>query len=154
MSRIRPILVAGMLLGVVSLTGCTMPSPGCDLTIAVLDDNVPPLDPADITVPADAEILVRPGDVDPDGWALTEDANGGPQVELLLRPEAAERFAQHTRDHIGGSIALVVNGVVVSAPVVNSPIEDGRLQISFAGEDPQIADGLRSCLPVELRPPT
>ncbi len=147
MSGIGRILAAGLVVAVAVGAGCTLPGGGCDLTIAAVDD------PGIEALPADAEVLVRPADVDPNGWVLTEDPDVGLVAELRLRPDAAERFAQHTRDHLGGFIALDVDGVVVAVPSIESPIEDGQLQVSFANADDGAREAIQSCLPVELAPP-
>ena len=152
MRQLGRTLVVGLLVATGVVAGCTLPGGGCDLTIAAIDAG------EDIeieTLPVDAEILVRPGDVDPDGWVLTEDPAVGLVAEVRLRPDAAARFAQHTRDHVGDSIALAVDGVVVAVPSINAPIEDGQLQVSFADADTDDAtrEALQSCLPVELAPP-
>lgn len=144
------VLAAGLMVATAVGAGCTLPGGGCDLTIGAIDDG------EDIeldALPADAEILVRPADVDPSGWVLTEDPDAGLVAELRLRPAAAERFAQHTRDHIGDFIALEVDGVVVAVPTINAPIEDGQLQVSFANADDGTREAIQSCLPVELVPP-
>jgi hypothetical protein len=148
--RFGPVLATGLIVASAIGAACTLPGGGCDVTIAAIDDG------EDIeieTLPADAEVLVRPGDVDPNGWMLTEDPDVGLVAELRLRPAAAERFAQHTRDHIGDFIALEVDGVVVAVPSILSPIEDGRLQVSFPDADDGAREAIQACLPVELAPP-
>ena len=150
MRRFGRVLTAGLVVATAVGAGCTLPGRGCDLTIAAIDNG------ADVeldALPADAEVLVRPADVDPNGWVLTEDPDAGLVAELRLRPDAAERFAQHTRVHIGDFIALEVDGVVVAVPSIITPIEDGQLQVSFATADDGARQAIQSCLPVELAPP-
>lgn len=54
----------------------------------------------------------------------------GSFVELTLAPEAAARFAQLTRENIGGLLAIVVNDELVAAPLIQSEVVSGRAYIS------------------------
>ena len=58
------------------------------------------------------------------------DQAGNPMVSFQFTPEGSDIFGRHTADHIGGSIAIVLRGQVVSAPVIQSPILGGRGQIT------------------------
>lgn len=49
-------------------------------------------------------------------------------------PAEARVFAAHTTDHVGDVIALTVDGVVFSAPIIEAPIPDGRIRISAGVE--------------------
>ena len=57
------------------------------------------------------------------------DTQGHPLVEVQLLPDAAERFRKLTSCNVGRAIAIVVDGKVYSAPVVQCEIEVGRFQI-------------------------
>ncbi len=46
------------------------------------------------------------------------------EIDFKLKPEAADRFARETRNNIGNFLAIVLNGEVRSAPIVNSEIHD------------------------------
>jgi preprotein translocase subunit SecD len=46
------------------------------------------------------------------------------QVNFELASEAAERFGQWSADHIGGGLAIVLDGVVKSAPTIQGKIGD------------------------------
>jgi preprotein translocase subunit SecD len=143
----RSTLLAGSL-AVAGLlgAGCSVPAPPCDLTIAAVDG------PDVVRIPADAEILATAADVDPAGWAVVEDGQGQPAVDLRLQPEAAERFAEHTAANIGGFLAVAVNDVVVSTPMIQAPIEGGAVTISGNfGTD--VVEAFRPCLPIEILPP-
>ena len=141
------LLLAIALTGGLLPLGCSLPGAPCDIAIAATDD------PDIEQLPADALILATAADVDPAGWAVTEDGNGAPAVDLRLKPEAAARFAEHTAANIGGFLAIAVNGVVVSAPMINGPIEGGAVTIS-GGLDDDIVEAFGPCLPIEIRPPT
>jgi len=58
------------------------------------------------------------------------DANGFPAVNIVLNSEGAEIFANVTRDNIGRQLAIVLDGIVRSAPVIKGVIPDGRPQIT------------------------
>ena len=47
---------------------------------------------------------------------VENDANGRPSVAIRVTPDAAVRLENATREHIGKPIAILVNGIVVSAP--------------------------------------
>jgi preprotein translocase subunit SecD len=55
-------------------------------------------------------------------------------LQLSLRPEAADRIADHTRENAGSYLAVALNGEVVSAPLIMSTIEGGVIQLE--GTDP------------------
>jgi preprotein translocase subunit SecD len=60
------------------------------------------------------------------------DETGQRAVEFELQPEGARLFAEYTRNNIGRQFAIVLDGEIVSAPVIRSPITGGRGQISGA----------------------
>lgn len=86
-------------------------------------EGTPILTEADV---AHAEARLSPGDV------------GQPVVAVELTPEAAGRFEQETARAVRHRLAIVVDGVVMSAPLVMSPIPGGRIQIAMgsASADP------------------
>jgi preprotein translocase subunit SecD len=127
-------------------TACTLPSAPCDLVIAAIDD------PDVREIPADAQILATAEDIDPAGWRASDPGVGGGAVDLRLRPAAAERLAAHTTANAGAILAIAVDDVVVSTPVVTSPIMDGALTIT-GGVDDDIVAAFAPCLPIEIRPP-
>jgi SecD/SecF fusion protein len=53
-----------------------------------------------------------------------------PIVEAVLTTEGRKAFAKLTLAHIGDVIELRVDGELLTAPVVQSPILDGKLVIS------------------------
>lgn len=53
-----------------------------------------------------------------------------PYVSMTMDSEGAQKWARLTRDNIGRSIAVVLDGVVYSAPNVNTEITGGQSQIS------------------------
>lgn len=55
---------------------------------------------------------------------------GTPQVSLQLTGEGAKLFAEITRKNIGKLVAIYLDGVPISIPVVQNEIPDGRAVIS------------------------
>lgn len=53
-----------------------------------------------------------------------------PIVEAVLTPEGRKAFAKLTLEHVGEVVELRVDGELLSSPMVQSPILDGKLVIS------------------------
>lgn len=67
-----------------------------------------------------------------DGFAdarLAEADDGRPALQFELDPEAAALLGVHSSAHVGEVIAIVVDGIVVSAPIIREPIFGGELLI-------------------------
>lgn len=77
-------------------------------------------------------------------------------VNFRLKRKAARKFARVTGDNIGKRMAIVLDGVVKSAPVIQERIPHGRGQITgqrYAEEAKDLAIVLRSgALPAPLLP--
>jgi preprotein translocase subunit SecD len=58
---------------------------------------------------------------------------GGRVVNFVLKEKGAKLFEQYTKDHIGQYFAIVLDSRVISAPVINSAIAGGNVQISQSG---------------------
>ncbi|MEY2428794.1 MAG: SecD/SecF fusion protein [Verrucomicrobiota bacterium] len=77
---------------------------------------------------------------------------GEPQIDFTLDGQSAERFGDITRENLHQRLAIVLDGALLSAPVIQSPIETGRGQIT--GQfDPKQAQDLASGLQNPLRAP-
>jgi len=63
---------------------------------------------------------------------------GQPQISLELNDEGAQLFAQVTKKNIGKKVAIFLDGLPISIPVVQSEITDGKAVIS-GGFTPQEA---------------
>jgi len=62
----------------------------------------------------------------------SQDRYGQPAVDFFLIPQAAKKFSNFTGSHIGTSMAIVLDGKVMSAPVIRGQISDeGIIQGSF-----------------------
>ena len=74
-------------------------------------------------------------------------------IDIVLNTAGASRFEKVTRENVGQPLAIVVDDKVYSAPVVNSPIIGGRLQVSgnFTRDD---AEKFASILKYEALPLT
>ena len=59
-----------------------------------------------------------------------EPRTGQPVVNFQLDDEGARKFAEITTHHVGDPFAVVLDGKVITAPVIRSPITAGRGQIS------------------------
>ncbi len=51
---------------------------------------------------------------------------GSPLVTFTLTPEGARAFGEYTRQHVGGFLAIVLDGVVISAPRIERAITGGE----------------------------
>lgn len=56
--------------------------------------------------------------------------SGAPQINLEFDGEGGDLFAQLTKDNVGKRLAIYLDGVPISAPVVQSEITQGRAVIS------------------------
>ena len=90
-----------------------------------------------VPIPAGAEIPVagQPLDLRPiirnDGFtdAQVGQADGRVTLEFAFSPEAAAVLGAHTSAHVGEALAIVVDGIVLSAPIIQEPILDGKMLI-------------------------
>jgi SecD/SecF fusion protein len=55
---------------------------------------------------------------------------GEPEIQFTLDSEGTKQFAEITRNNVGRRLAIVLDGVLYSAPVIRSPIETGIGTIS------------------------
>jgi len=84
---------------------------------------------------------------------VVRDCQGEPQIYFVLTPNAAAAFARVTRSNVGSRLAVIVDGKLVSAPVIRSPIEGGEGVIAAgfaASEAVQLATALETPLPVAV----
>src|SRR5204862_5263679 len=71
-----------------------------------------------------------------DGSVITNakqdfDMKGAVEVTMQMNPEGAQTWRVMTGDNIGHCIAIVLDGLVYSAPVVQGEIPGGRSSISM-----------------------
>lgn len=70
------------------------------------------------------------GNVITDASAELSQYSSSSTVSMTMNPEGAKTWARLTKDNIGRSIAIVLDGMVYSFPNVNSEITGGRSEIS------------------------
>jgi preprotein translocase subunit SecD len=95
------------------------------------------------------------GDVLTDASVSPGSATEGMAVEFVLDARGGKQFGQLTSTNVGRNLAIVLDGVVESAPVIREPITGGRGQITgrfdFA-EAQDLANVLRNgALPAPLK---
>jgi preprotein translocase subunit SecD len=88
------------------------------------------------------EIVVSNDDI-AQSWVVPD----GPDrfgVSVQFLPAGAERMRQATATHVGRPMAILIDGVVVMAPVVRSPINDSAVITGHftQAEAQRIADGI------------
>ncbi len=87
------------------------------------------------------------GDVITDASDEFNQLTGQPEVSMKMNSEGARRWAELTKANVGKAIAIVLDGVVYSAPRVNGEISGGSSSISgnFTIEDTKdLANTLKS----------
>lgn len=63
---------------------------------------------------------------------------GQPNVEFTLTPSGAQAFGDLTGQNVGNGLAIVLDGRVVSAPVIKSKISDrGQIEGNFTAQEVQ-----------------
>ena len=61
------------------------------------------------------------------------DTNGRPAVDFVLKSDGSSKFAAYTAANVGSYFAITLDGVVVSAPVIQNSIPNGNVQITGGG---------------------
>lgn len=87
------------------------------------------------------------GDVVTDATDQFNNVTGAPEVSMTMNSDGARRWAALTKANVGKAIAIVLDGVVYSAPRVNGEIPGGQSSISgnFTIEDTKdLANTLKS----------
>ena len=87
------------------------------------------------------------GDVVTDASDQFNHFTGAPEVSMSMNTEGSRRWAALTKANVGKAIAIVLDGVVYSAPRVNGEIDGGQSSISgnFTVEDTKdLANTLKS----------
>ena len=87
------------------------------------------------------------GDVITDATDQFQQMTGRPSVSMSMNSDGARRWAALTKANVGKAIAIVLDGVVYSAPRVNGEISGGNSEISgnFTVEDTKdLANTLKS----------
>jgi len=87
--------------------------------------------------------------------ARTNPVNNKPEVGFSLSPEGQKKFAAFTAGHVGDILAIVLDGKIISAPVIKEHIYTGEVSISGGFKDlteaQQLAELINAgALPVPL----
>ncbi len=93
------------------------------------------------------------GDIIENAFAMRGNL-GLPEIEFRLNKEGAKRFGEVTKNNIGQRLAIVLDGELYSAPVIQSAIETGSGQITghFTPEQAlQLANVLQNPLRAPLK---
>ncbi|HYO44117.1 MAG TPA: protein translocase subunit SecD, partial [Candidatus Limnocylindrales bacterium] len=64
---------------------------------------------------------------------IGQDETGRRTVDFTLKDEGRDKFAAYTASHVNDYFAIVLDGQVISAPVINEAIPGGQVQISQGG---------------------
>ncbi len=141
---------------VVSMPGLTDPQRVKDMLATVgklsarlIDNSVPVNTAIESGAPAGSEVLYS-ADEPPTGYLVRQNdlftaadvasarasADGEPFIEFVLRKEAADKLAAFTRDNAGRTIAILLDGQVISTSQIQGAISDGigRLSGDFDAE--------------------
>ena len=88
------------------------------------------------------EIVVSNDDI-AQSWVYQDDA-GGFGVAMKFLPSGAERMQQATKTHVGRPLAILIDGRVVSVPILRAPISDSATinGMFTQAEATRIADGI------------
>ncbi len=65
--------------------------------------------------------------------SIGADQTGRRTVDFTLKAEGKDKFAKYTASHVRDYFAIVLDGKVISAPVINESIPGGQVQISQGG---------------------
>lgn len=98
--------------------------------------------PADRQLPAPGAVVpagLQPLFDDPSQFmsvAVIADDSGQPAIDITFGAVGREAIATYTTAHIGGTLPLVLDGIVLTAPIIQSPIIDGVIRLT--GPDPGV----------------
>lgn len=88
------------------------------------------------------EVLMDNGDI---GSASVTKWGDHPAVEILFTPQGGEEFARVTSDNVGKRMAIIVDGQLLTVPIIRASVTSGRAIINgeFTEDEAQrIARGL------------
>jgi protein-export membrane protein SecD len=105
-------------------SGATVKNPGYNYSVLYIDERPSQWKPAQTT---DGQVLNDKYLINA-GVGFTQ--AGQPQVELTFNDAGKKIFAELTKRLIGSPIAIFVGGELVTAPIVQSVIPDGRAVIT------------------------
>jgi preprotein translocase subunit SecD len=68
-----------------------------------------------------------------------EDETGRAAVDITLTDAGRMRLAAFTRENVGSTLAITLDGTVLTAPTIVAPIESGTMQVSGVEDASQLA---------------
>ena len=68
----------------------------------------------------------------------TVDASGGPALSIQLASEGARLLAAYSAAHVGEFCALLLDGRVIAAPLIQAAITDGALNVTLPADSLQV----------------
>jgi preprotein translocase subunit SecD len=74
---------------------------------------------------------IKPGS----GVVAFDQTTNQPVVDFALNGSASDRFAKYTADHVGQHMAIAMDNIVVTDPVIQQAIPSGQVQISGGNMD-------------------
>ena len=66
--------------------------------------------------------------------AIGSSQTGQRTVDFTLTGQGKDLFANYTADHVGDYFAIVLDGKVITAPVIKSSIPNGQVEIESGGD--------------------
>ena len=79
----------------------------------------------------DSPVILTQADLEPRCQAYLRGPGGAtPALSQTFTPSGTDKFARFTRDHTRGVVGIIVDDRVLSAPIINEPIVDGKVEIS------------------------
>jgi preprotein translocase subunit SecD len=64
----------------------------------------------------------------------TANAAGGPELSITLASEGARLFAAYSTAHVGEFFALLLDGRVITAPLIQAAITDGAFNVTLPAD--------------------
>ncbi len=150
-------LVCGLLLGCAMVDGLrprAKPPVPISVEFRLVDDSSDapemPIKGSDERVRLAQDVIIGRADIVSAEAQVNQFGQSSYDVVITVTPEAAERLRATTAGNIGKRMAIVVDGVVLTAPVIQAEIGGGVAVISGnfgAPEAYDIADRLNSIAP-------
>ncbi|MDD3925128.1 MAG: protein translocase subunit SecD [bacterium] len=87
-------------------------------------------------------LVISGGNLQPKQISAIFDQNGEPSVSFALDAEGTQKFRDFTTRNVGEILAIVLDKRIISAPNINTPITEGRGEISGGFKDLKEAQNL------------
>ena len=78
----------------------------------------------------DSPVIVTQADLEPRCEASLPSGGSSVALSLTFTPARTDKLARFTKFHTGQIVGIIVDGRVVTAPLINQPITEGRGEIS------------------------